>query len=96
MRILFLQPELMHAYIRAKNFKERPEVYVNNKAMVYVFKETGYTIKYTDDPECFAKLYTHIYYQNTSNDPVNDIVLGSLILSGLVPVNLTDINLLDI
>lgn len=96
MRILFLQPELMHAYIRAKNFKERPQVYVNRRAMVYDFKETGVLIKYTGDQVGLGATYTHVYYQDTVHDPVDRIQLSQLISEGLKPVDLTNINLLDI
>lgn len=96
MRIIFLQPELMHAYIRAKNFEEKPEVYVNRKNMVYIFKDTGVTIKYTDDPVGLGCNYTHVYYQDTVYDPVDHVLLGQLIIEGLQPIDLTDINLLDI
>lgn len=96
MRIIFLQPELMHAYIRAKNFEEKPQVYVNKRAMVYDFKETGVLIKYTDDHVGLGANYTHVYYQDTVNDPVDKVQLGCLILEGLIPVDLTNINLLDI
>lgn len=96
MRIIFLQPELMHAYIRAKNFEEKPEVYVNRKNMVYIFKDTGVTIKYTDDPVGLGSNYTHVYYQDTVYDPVDHVLLYQLINEGLKPIDLTDINLLDI
>ena len=96
MKILFLQSELMHDYIRAKAFKEIPDVYVNKQAMVYIFKQTDVTVKYTNDYVGLGYDYTHIYYQDTAQDPIDKIILGGLIAEGLIPVDLTEINLMEI
>lgn len=96
MKILFLQSELMHAYIRAKAFKEIPDVYVNKQAMVYIYKNTDVIVKYTNDPVGLSALSTHVYYQDTVSNPIDHTVLGQLVLEGLVPVDLTEINLMEI
>lgn len=96
MKILFLQSELMHAYIRAKGFKEVPEVYVNRQSMVYVYKETDLIVKYTNDMVGIGYACTHVYFQNTVTDPVDELILGSLIMEGIIPVDLTEINLMEI
>lgn len=96
MKILFLQSELMHAYIRAKNFKEIPTVYVNRQTMLYDYKELHTVIKYTKDYVGLGYGCTHIYYDTTDIEPIDPIILGSLQLEGLIAVDLTDINLMDI
>lgn len=96
MKILFLQSELMYSYIRAKGFKEIPDVYVNKQTMVFIYKQTDVTIKYTNDHAGLGFGCTHVYYQDTLKDPVDHTVLGTLLLAGILPLDLTEINLMEI
>jgi hypothetical protein len=87
MRILFLQPELMHAYIRAQWHKEVPEVYVNKQAMVYVYKELGTTYKYSVDPS--EDNFDFVMYQDDTNESYDKELLAKLVEVGIKPFKLS-------
>lgn len=91
MRILFLQPELMHAYIRAQYHKEIPQVYVHKKSIVHDFKEIGVTYKYSEDPVDLGYGFDFVVYQENSSETYDKVQLTQLIMSGLKPVLLTSI-----
>lgn len=93
MQILFLQSELMHAYIRAQNFTEVPTTYVNKTTIIHSFKEMNVTFRYTKDYVGLGTSCTHVAYRDVPHDQVDQLVLGALLIQGLLPIDLTDTTL---
>ena len=90
MQILFLQSELMHAYIRAQNFTEVPTTYVNKTTIIHSFKEMNVTFRYTKDYVGLGTSCTHVAYRDVEHDQVDQYILGGLLIQGLIPIDLTD------